>query len=180
MQDSRVRRGSTSQQKKTFVNSTSSSFRVSKRPPRLVYHHSLVLKKTSAPRASLSSDTALKIGRKSRTWRQSVHKIHIACCFCFAHCCHDPIIMRSASNLSTVFWFQSVCASLSMFTINTDNCRVLFMCTYRGSVFMSKLDMCTFFFLPFTKSMGFVTFHLVVVCAIHGCMFQHLRNSFPS
>ena len=45
-------------------------------------------------------------------------------CFapCFAPCCHDPFIVRSASNLFTVPWFQSVCASVSMFTINTGNC----------------------------------------------------------
>ena len=52
-------------------------------------------------------------------------------------CCHDPSILRNASNLSTIFWFHSVCASVSMFTINTDNCVVLFLflflpCTYRG------------------------------------------------
>ena len=48
-------------------------------------------------------------------------------CPCFAHCCHDQFIVRSASYLSTVSWFHSVCASVSMFTINTDNCLVLFL-----------------------------------------------------
>ena len=47
-------------------------------------------------------------------------------CSCFAHCCHDPFIVRSASNLSTVPWFHSVCASVSMFTI-IDNCLFLFL-----------------------------------------------------
>ena len=64
-------------------------------------------------------------------------------CPCFADCCHDPFIVRSASNLSTFPWFHSVCASVSIFTINFDNCLFLFLCkclracigslcTYRG------------------------------------------------
>ena len=82
-------------------------------------------------------------------------KFRIACCSCFAPCfahcscvapcCHDPFIVRSASNLSTVPWLPSVCASVSMFTINTDHCLFLFLflcwclrlyigflCIYRG------------------------------------------------
>ena len=47
-------------------------------------------------------------------WRQSVHKISycllLLLCSCFAHSCHDPFIVRSASNLSTVPWFHSICA----------------------------------------------------------------------
>ena len=73
---------------------------------------------------------ALKVLRQFSTWRQSVHKMFIACCCahcsCFAHCCHDPFIVRSASNSSTVPWFHSVCASVSMFAI-TDNCLFLFL-----------------------------------------------------
>ena len=45
-------------------------------------------------------------------------------CSCFAHCCHDPFTVRSAVNLSTVPWFHSVCASVSMFMI-ADNCLFL-------------------------------------------------------
>ena len=86
--------------------------RVSKRPPRLVYHHSLVLKKRLLslrhPRASLGSDWALKVVRQ------------VLLC----SCCHDAFIVRSAPNLSTVPWFHSVCA-VSMFTINADNCLLL-------------------------------------------------------
>ena len=66
-------------------------------------------------------------------WRQLVFtKFLTAWCSCFApcsclaHCCHDPFIARSASNLSTVPWFHSVYASVSMFAI-TDNCLFLFL-----------------------------------------------------
>ena len=84
-------------------------------------------------------------------------------CSCFAHCRHDPFIVRSASNLSTFLRFHSVCASLSMFAIDIDNCpfRFLFLllflvssesasefsvytyrgfCVPRGSVFVSGLQ----------------------------------------
>ena len=75
---------------------------------------------------SLSSSRILgllKVLRQFTTWRQSVHKISycllllLCACSCFAHCCHDPLIVRSASNLSNIPKFHSVCASVSMFTI---------------------------------------------------------------
>ena len=47
---------------------------------------------------------------------------------CFAHKCHDPFIVRSASNYSTFPRFHSVCASVSMFTINIDNYLFQFLC----------------------------------------------------
>ena len=50
-------------------------------------------------------------------------------CYCFAHCCHDPIIMRTASHFSTFPRFHSVCASVSMFMINIDNCLFQFLCS---------------------------------------------------
>ena len=88
------------------------------------------------PRASLGSDWALQVVRQSTTSRQSVHKIFVAGCYCFAHCfapyscfahcCLRPFIVRSASNLSTVPGSHSVRASVSMFTI-TDNCLFLFL-----------------------------------------------------
>ena len=73
--------------------------------------------KVSALSIILALHWALKVVRQSPTWRQSVHKISyclllllcscFARCSCFAHCCHDPFIVRSASNLSTVPWFHS-------------------------------------------------------------------------
>ena len=79
------------------------------------------------PRASLGFE---EFCANPPTCRQSVHIFPIVCCFCFyscfAHCCHDPFIVRSASNLSTIPWFHSVCASVSMFAI-TDNCLFLFL-----------------------------------------------------
>ena len=82
------------------------------------------------PHASLGSDWALKVVR--HVGRPVIFtKFRIACCSCFAHCtcfahcCHDLFIVRSASNLTTVPWFHSVCASVSMFTINTGNCPFL-------------------------------------------------------
>ena len=85
----------------------------------------------------------------------SVHKIPIDCCSCFAlallllcscacSCCHDPFIVRSASNLFIVPRFHSVCASFSMFTINDDNClfpflgMFLFLSSTRVSVQISR------------------------------------------
>ena len=111
---------------------------MSKRPPRLVYNHSLVLKKRLlSPSLSviLARHRALiglqKLFAKSGD-QSAFTKFHIACCSCFAralliapcfaHCCHDPFIVRNASNLSTVPWFHSVCVSVSMFAINIDNC----------------------------------------------------------
>ena len=44
-------------------------------------------------------------------------------CLCFAYCCHDAFIVRSASIFSTFPRFHS--ASVSMFTINIDNCLFL-------------------------------------------------------
>ena len=107
-----------------------------------VYHRSLVLEKRLLslshchPRASLGSDWALKVVRQiGRSVR--IHEIShcpplLLCslllrCPCFAHCCHDPFIARSASNFSTFPRFHSVCASVSMFTINIDNCLFLFL-----------------------------------------------------
>ena len=111
---------------------------------------------------------------------------------------HAVMIVRSASNLSTFPWFHSVCASVSMFTINTDNflslflfpCWCLRVCI--GSLCIPKLQ-------PFTRSItSFVSLHFVVECGIHcfaenqSCnlnniavlkqrlaSFQHLRNSSP-
>ena len=105
-------------------------------------------------------------------------------CSCFAHCCHDPFIVTSASNLSTVHWFHSVCASVSMFTIITDNCLFpflglflfLFLRSTRVSVHISRPP------CVHTKSVYVLTesadsapdpssachHHLVVECGIHG------------
>ena len=47
------------------------------------------------------------------------------------NCCHDPFIVRSASNSSTVPRFHSVYASVSMFAI-TDNCLFLFLFLFLG------------------------------------------------
>ena len=70
--------------------------RLSNRSPRLVYNHSMVLKKRLLSLchlpASLGSD-----------WALLFLLLPLLC----------------SSNLSTVPWFHSVCASVSMFTINT-------------------------------------------------------------
>ena len=101
------------------------------------------------PRASLGFKTFFA------NFPLSVHKILIDCCSCFAlallllcscacSCCHDPFIVRSASNLFIVPRFHSVCASVSMFTINTDNClfpflgMFLFLSSTRVSVQISR------------------------------------------
>ena len=109
---------------------------MSRRSLRLVYKHSMV---PTTCLLSLSSSRIfglLIVLRQFTTWRQSVHKISyclllllcscFARCSCFAHCSHDPFIVRSASNLSTVPWFHSIFASVSMFAI-TDNCLSLFL-----------------------------------------------------
>ena len=77
------------------------------------------------------------------------HCLLLLLCSCFAHCCHDPFIVWSASNLSTVPCFHSVCASVSMFAINTDNCLFPFPFPFlflssRGSLYTYQgLFMCT-------------------------------------
>ena len=66
-------------------------------------------------------------------------------CPCSVHCCHDPFIVRSASNLSTVPWFHSVCA----FTINIDNCLLLSLYVlvspslHRISVYVTRVSVFT-------------------------------------
>ena len=67
----------------------------------------------------------LKVVRQVGRFRQYT-KFLVACCSCSAPCCHDPFIVRSAPILSTVPWFHSVCASVSMLAI-TDNCLFLFL-----------------------------------------------------
>ena len=107
-------------------------------------------------------------------------------CPCFAHCCHDPFIVRSASNFSSFPWLHSVCASVSMFTINTDICLLLFLVSvavseiaspslHRISVYLSRVSvhisrpLCASELQPFTRSItSFVSLHLVVECGIHG------------
>ena len=137
MQNSRVKRGSTTGHKTqqarlpadSGLHNTTFSSRVSKRSPRLVYKHQVLTKCLLSP-SSWRIIGLLKVLRQFSTWRQSVHKMSIACCCCFcscfAHGCHDPFIVRSASNLSTVPLLHSVCASASMFAI-TDKCLFLFL-----------------------------------------------------
>ena len=43
------------------------------------------------------------------------------------NCCHDPFIVRSTQTCPPIHWFQLACTSVSMFTINVDNC--LFLCS---------------------------------------------------
>ena len=92
-------------------------------------------------------------------------------CTCFAHCCHDPFIVRRASNFST-----------SMFTINIDNCLVLllFLLLFLVSPSLqprrhihhrltSGLPCSISGLQPFTRSIiDFVSLHLVVEGGIHG------------
>ena len=125
------------------------------------------------PRASLGSNRALKVVRqvgRSVSLDEISHCLLLLHCSCFAHCpcfapclapcCHDPFIVRSASNLSTVPWFHSVCASVSMFTIDTDSCLFLFLFLFlhRISVYISRVSvhiskpLCTSGLHPFTRS----------------------------
>ena len=90
----------------------------------------------SHPRASFGSDWALKVVRQSPLGVSQFAKIILLCscvalCACFAHCCHYAFIVRSASNLSSVPWFHSATASVSMFTIN-DNCLFLLLFQFLG------------------------------------------------
>ena len=82
------------------------------------HHGSCTCTAWSRQRSALSIILARHWAFKSSSpislWRQSVHKISycllLLLCSCFAHCCHDPFIVRSASNLSTVPWFHPICA----------------------------------------------------------------------
>ena len=66
--------------------------------------------------ASKSRSPSKATSQFSRNSALLVARALLLLCFCFAPCCHDPSIVRSASNLSTVPWCHSVCASVSMFT----------------------------------------------------------------
>ena len=89
---------------------------VSKRPAWLVYNHRP--DKASAlslchPRVSFGLLKVVRlVGRFSQSSRDfavlacSCFALCIAHCLCFAPRCHDPLIVRSASNLSTVPWFH--------------------------------------------------------------------------
>ena len=120
--------------------------RVSNRSPWLVYNHSMVLKKRLLSLSSsrviglcLGSESCSPSRATSQSSRNFVLLVALAPCY------HGPFIVRCAPSLSTVSWFHSVSASVSMFTINTDNCLFLFLflcwclrvcigflCTYRG------------------------------------------------
>ena len=152
MQDSRVKRGSTTGHKTQQARLPADCGLHNSAFPSLVNciltvpecqsdHHgsctsTMVLTKCLLSQSSSRILGLLRVLRQFSTRRQSVHKIVF--CFlsllcsclapysCFAHCCHDPFTVSSASNLSTVPWFHSVCASVSMFVIS-DNCLFLFL-----------------------------------------------------
>ena len=145
---------------------------MSKRSPRLVYKHSMV---PTEGLFSLSSSRViglLKVVRQVGRFSQFT-KFRIACCSCSAPCCHDPFIVRSASNLSTVPWFHSVCVSVSMFSTNADNCLFLFLflflCLPRVSVHISR-PLCAHTKLADSEPdpSSACHHHLVVECEIHG------------
>ena len=129
-------------------------------------------------------------------------KFRFVCCPCFAHCRHDPIIVRTASNFSSFPRFHSVCASVWMFAINVDNCLFQFLqprrhihCQLTSGLCSSKSGL-----HPATESfVDFVSRHLAVESGIFGrakyqscdlnniailkqrlAAFQYLRNFFPS
>ena len=96
-----------------------------------MYKHNLVLKKNKRLLShSLSSSRIYWLKVTATFGIGHCSKFHAASCHCLAscncsgsaHCCHDPIIVRTASTFP---WFHSVCASVSMFTINVDNCLFL-------------------------------------------------------
>ena len=125
-------------------------------------------------------------------------KFRAASCHCFAPCpcfascgcCHDPFIVRSAQNLSTVHWFHSACTSVSMSTINADNCLFLCSCLRVHVRSMSVSGLCVHIgsAAPSPDPSSARHHHLVVECGIHGqqntnpanlqlASFQHLRSS---
>ena len=92
---------------------------------RLVCNHSLVL----IPRVSALSVISLKVLAKFGV-SQCSQKFRAASCHCFAscHCCHDLFIVRSAQTRPPFTGFTQLCTSVSMFTINADNCMFLCSC----------------------------------------------------
>ena len=92
-----------------------STFVMSNRPPRLVYHHSLVLKKSLFSLCHPHSSLGSWLGSQSYSPNRAISQysrnfvllvalallLALALCFCFANCCHGPFIVRSASNFST-------------------------------------------------------------------------------
>ena len=105
----------------------------------------------------------------------------LASCNCSgcSHCCHDAIIVRTASNFSTIPWFHSECASVSMFMINVDNCLFLLLFPLSPSLLRSFLCENVSGLQPVTRSITDFSLHLVVECGIHGLV-EHqsgtLRN----
>ena len=156
--------------------------RVSKRSPWLVSNHSMVFKKRlfslspCHPRASLGSNWALKVVRQVGATSQSSRN------FALLPCCHDPFIVRSAPNLSTVPWFNSISASVSMFTIDTGNCLLSVSVSvlvspslHRVSVYIPR-PLCSYRVcssVPRSITV-FVSLHLVVECGIHGLYITYL------
>ena len=115
---------------------------MSKRPPRLVCHHSLVLKKASALSLALSSSRVieLRLGSKScspsRTTSQHSRNVAllVALALLLALALHLLCSLLSRSNhrlncLKLVHHplVSLSCGSVSMFTINIDNCPFLFL-----------------------------------------------------
>ena len=129
MQDSRVKRGSKhvcqlNAFKLQSVEATTTARVPSQPGPEKASALSVILARQWA------LDWALKVIRQIGR-SVSIHEISyclllllcslLLLCPCFDNCCHDPFIVRSASNCSTFLRFHSVCASVSMFTINSDN-----------------------------------------------------------
>ena len=155
MQDSRVKRGSTTGRKTLQARLPADSGLHNSTFPSLVNciltiplcqsdHHGSYTS-TACSRQSVCSlfHPCASLVISSPLGVRQFKKFRIACCFCFAHCfarcsllcsllscfahcCHDPFAVGSASNLSTVPGFHSVCASVLMFTI-TYNCLFLFL-----------------------------------------------------
>ena len=108
----------------------------------------------------------------------TVQQTRSTLCPCFVNCCHDQFIVRSASNLSIVHRVHSAHTSVSMFTINTDNCLLLFLFLVSPSLQprrhihhrpTSGLPCPISGLHIYNRSIiDFVSLHLVVECRIHG------------
>ena len=107
-------------------------------------HKTLTIQCTNITLVLKKSALSLSPSRISGLCVSHCSKFRAAFCHCFApcscpvscncYCCHDPFIVRSAQTCPPFTGFTQPCTSVSMFTINVDNCLFLCCSSVNGSV----------------------------------------------
>ena len=93
-----------------------------------MYKHNLGREKASALSVIIAHLWALKVTANSKLGVSQFTKFRVAFCHCALQLLSGSVHRENCSNFSTIHWFHSACTSVSMFSINADNCLFLFSC----------------------------------------------------